>query len=580
MEERKNLSVEINSVRYNSFPEIFKKMRELSSEYGNLPAEVLIKSFRKAGGLNIGLADPYIQNRRVKAISTLPKDYTKDKVAEMLIAPNGNEKGLRQVEHSLEYTAYPLFHTRKTYQELLTYHNYTSPYLVDKKDTKSDYFWREWKLLEKLRTEFDITNFAHEAAGQALQEGKVFYYARYSVDKAHNKINYAFMQQLPSDWIKIVGFNNKSKYTLAFNMMYFAEYGTDINQYGDLFKPYAKDFTESLTKNNGIDIERVRKTQSIVGDVIDAYSENGKWYYWVILPVTDVFTFEIDDVSRTVASPFTGLFLDMMQLAQLEQIQLELVQNPLVSVLTGEIPYSESKDSHTEDDYKLSNAGREMFETLWYEMLMANNTNGIGMYAAPLKNMTLHSLQEAPSSMNIVSQGYQDTMAKAGLSAIIPTQADARAGAVNVSLALESKFAQSIYACVERMMNTIIEKLNLKYDFRFHMFGSLATDEKDEELCRKDMTLGILPATLRYLALHNTSIFEDIAVSSAIMDSELLDLRIPLITSYSAKNENGLPPQTSGEEVDKGGRPESEGVTSEGQEGDADAGNGLFNERG
>ena len=80
---------------------------------------------------------------------------------------------------------------------------------------------REWKLLEKLRTEFDITHFAHEVAGQALQEGKVFYYARYSVDKSHNKINYAFMQQLPSDWIKIVGFNNKSKYTLAFNMMYY-----------------------------------------------------------------------------------------------------------------------------------------------------------------------------------------------------------------------------------------------------------------------------------------------------------------------------------------------------------------------
>lgn len=573
MEERKNLSAEINSVRYDSFSDIFKKMRELSAEYGNLPPEILIKSFKAArGGMNFGFADPYIQNRRVKAIATLPKDYTKDRVAEMLVAPNGNEIGLRQVEHSLEYTAYPLFHTRKTYQELLTYHNYTSPYLVDKKETKDEYFWREWKLLEKLRTEFDITNFVHEATGQALQEGKVFYYARYSVDKAHNKVNYAFMQQLPSDWVKIVGQNNKSKYTLAFNMMYFAEYGTDISQFGDLFKPYAKDFTDSINKNT-INLERVKKTQEVVGDVIDAYNENGKWYYWVILPVTDVFTFEIDDTSRTVVSPFTGLFLDMIQLAQLEQIQLQLVQNPLISCLVGEIPYSDNKDSRANDEYKLSNAGREMFETLWYEMLMANNTNGIGFYAAPLKNMELHSLQEAPSAMNIVSQGYQDTMAKAGLSAIIPTQADARAGAVNVSLAIESKFAQAVYSCAERMMNTIIEKLNLKYDFRFHMFGSLATDEKDEELCRKDMTLGILPATLRYLALHNTSIFEDIAVSSAIVNSGVLDLRIPLITSYSAKNENGLPPQASGEEVDKGGRPESEGVTSEGQEGDADAGN-------
>ena len=570
MAER-NLSAEIESVRFDSFPKIFSKMRSLALEYRNLPPEFLIKSFRDArgGGLNVGMADPYIQNRRVKAISTLPNDYTKDKVAEMLTSPNGNEKGLRQVEHALEFTAYPLFHTRKTYQELLSYHNYTAPFLVEKEDTKKDYFWREWKLLEKLRAEFEIANFAHEAAGQAIQEGKVFYYARYSVDKAHNKINYAFMQQLPSDWIKIVGFNNKSKYTLMFNMMYFAEYGTDIRQYGDLFKPYAKDFTESQ-KSNTINLERVRQTQETVGDLIDVYSENGKWYYWVKLPVDEVFTFEIDDVSRTVVSPFTGLFIDMIQLAQLEQIQLELVQNPLVSVLTGEIPYTDNKESRAEDEYKMSNAGRELYETLWYQMLMENNTNGIGMYAAPLKNMTLHSLQESPSAMNIVSQGYQDTMSKAGLSAIIPTQADARAGAVNVSLSIESRFAQSIYACVERMMNTIIEKLNLKYDFRFHMFGSLATDEKEEELARKDMTLGLLSGNLRYCALKGMSIFEDMAISSAIFNSGLLDMRIPLITSYSAKNENGLPPQT-GDEPERG-RPESEGVTSEGQEGDADSG--------
>jgi hypothetical protein len=213
-----------------------------------------------------------------------------------------------------------------------------------------------------------------------------------------------------------------------------------------------------------------------------------------------------------------------------------------------------------------------MFEALWYEMLMANNTNGIGLYAAPFKNMQLHSLQEAPSAMNIVSQGYQDTMAKAGLSAIVPTQADARAGAVNVSLAIESKFATSIYTCVEKMMNTIIEKLNLKYDFRFHIFGTLATDDKEEELCRKDMTLGILPSILRYWALRDMSIFEDLSVSSAIKESGVLNYRMPLITSYSAKQGEGtLPPNPDGDKAERG-RPESEDVTSEGNEGDKDSG--------
>ena len=565
----RNLSQELQEVRYNSFPEIFEKMRSLANTYGNLPPEVLLKQFRKVTGSGgFANADPYIQNRRVKAISTLPKNYTKDKVAEMIVAPNGNEVSLRQVEHALEYTAYPLFHTRKTYQELLSYHNYTAPYMVDENDTSKSNFWREWKLIEKLRTEFDIKNFAHEVTGQALQEGKVFYYARYSTDKAHNKVNYAFMQQLPSDWIKIVGFNNKSKYTLMFNMMYFCEYGTSPEQYGNLFKPYIEGFTD-FTKGKKIFLEGL-KHQTTVGD-IDVYRENNEWFYWVMLPVDEVFTFEIDDTSRTVVSVFTGLFLDMIQLAQLEQIQLELIQNPLVSVLSGEIPYNENKDTAVEDNYKLSNAGREMFEALWYEMLMANNTNGIGFYAAPLKDIRLHSLQESPSAMNIVSQGYQDTMAKAGLSAIIPTQADARAGAVNVSLEIESRFAKTIYACVERMMNTVIENLKLTYDFRFHMFGSIATDSKEEEKCQKDLTLGHLWANLRYLAMKDMSIFEDMAISSAIMNSGILNYRIPLITSFSAKSEAQLPPNPTGEDS-TGGRPSSEDISSEGQEGDADSG--------
>ena len=171
-----------------------------------------------------------------------------------------------------------------------------------------------------------------------------------------------------------------------------------------------------------------------------------------------------------------------------------------------------------------------------------------------------------------MSTGYQDTMAKAGLSAIIPTSDEARAGAVQVSMSIESRFAETIYTCFERMMNVLIEKLNLKYDFCFKMFGSLATDEEEIKNCRNDMTLGILPATLRYCALKDMSIFEDMSVSAAIKESGLLDLRLPLVTSYSAKNGNALPPQVAHEQ-NPGGREKSETVTSDGNEADVDGAN-------
>lgn len=584
MSGQQNLAKEMQTVSGASYPEIFSKFRELSAKYGGMPIDNLISAYNSANGImpfgnNMYTPNPFVQNRRVKGISTRPADYTKDQVAEMVIHPDTNEKPLRAVEKGLEYTAYPMLHTRTVYQNLLTYHSYVAPSLTDKKDSRRDDFWREWKLLEKLRIAIDPKTTGHELTGRALQSGKVFVAPRISVDKPHNAINYAFLQRLPSDWLKIVGYNNVSKYTVAFDLMYFAEYGTDWRQFGDLFEPYINNWLSSLApqptvrnrkivyaRKTGVDMAAVRQNAQ---DNVDAYYQNGRWFYWVTLPVNRVFPFEIDDTDDNVLPPFTGLFLDMIQLSQMEQIQLELLQNPLVAVVLGEIPYWDNKADNTSDQYKLSDSGRRMFEAFWYQMLAANSTSGIGLYMAPLQNMRLETLNESPNATEIVSQGYTDVMAKAGLTAIIPTSDDARAGAVQVSLLIESQYGKCIYRCYERMMRSIIAGLNTKYEWRFTMFGDLATDEMREETLRKEMTLGLLPAAIEWNAMKNRSILDDISWSDAIVSSELMDRRLPLVSSYQASNKDGkLPPQPDGEE---GGRPESDGITSDGQEGDADS---------
>lgn len=100
------------------------------------------------------------------------------------------------------------------------------------------------------------------------------------------------------------------------------------------------------------------------------------------------------------------------------------------------------------------------------------------------------------------------------------------------------------------------------------MFGDLATDKDLEESLRKEMTLGILPAVIQYNALRDRSLLDDISISDAVFESNLMDRRLPLVTSYNAKNPDSmLPPH--------GGRPESDGVTSDGQEQDEDSNAGA-----
>lgn len=580
-----DLNKELSGLDYASYPEIFDKFRKLSSEYGDIPADNLVGAFARVTGQQMMINNPYIQNRRVKHISSLPVNFTKDEVAKMITAPDSNEQPIRQVSHALEYTAYPMFHMRKLYQDLLTYHNYIAPQFAEKEDVKKDDFWREWKLLEKLRRKLDPESVAHMIAGQTLQEGKVFYYPRFSIDKPHNRVNYAFMQQLPSDWTKIVGFNSDSKYTIAFNMMYFTQPGTTPYQFGDLFAPYLSPFQQIVTpapKGAGkeyayaakasVDMTVYTRIKDTMEGEPEVYYQNGKWFYWVTLPVDKVFTFEVDDVSRNAVSPFTGLFLSMIQLAQYEAIQLELIQNPLVSLITGEIPYRDDKESSQADSYKLSNAGRRLFEALWYQMLAQTNTSGIGLYMAPLENMTMHTLAEAPSAMEISSNGYEYTISKAGLAGIMPSSSDTRAGMAQISMQIESRFAETIYRDFERMMAVIFRRMNLKYEWRFEMFGNLATDKDMEDAAMKGMTAGLLPETLIYNALHNRSILDDLSVSTAIAESGIMDMRQPLVTSYSARNpDSGLPPSAK-QTLDPGGRPSSEGkATSEGAESDLDA---------
>lgn len=590
-QNRNNALAELNSVRYATFPEITAKIRELSEKYGNMPIDGILNSFARSG-INPYVHNPYEQNQRVKHIPSRNALFKKSDVDEMIRNVDNSEMPLRQVHHALEYSAYPLLHTRHIYQNLLTYHNYVAPYLTNKGDSEKDEFWREWKLLEKLRTEFQIKSVTHEIVGQTIQEGKVFYYPRYSVDKAHNKVNHAFIQQLPSDWTKIVGLNNKSKYTLAFNMMYFTEPATDYRQFGDLFVPYLRDFNEVVypaPKGVGTKLIYASKTSIKLNEVsdaqnVEAYYQNGKWFYWVTLPIDEVFTFEIDDATRTAVSPFTGMLGDMLQLSQLENLQLELLSNPLIAVLTGEIPYFENKDTNISDQFKMSPTQLSFFQTLWNQLMVASNIGGIGFFGAPFRNMKLETLPEAPNATNIVSSGYKDVMNKAGLSAIMPASDDVRAGLAQISLMLESQLGKTVYRCMERMMNVIIEKLRLKYDWRFHMFGDVASDDKIRDEAKKEMQLGILPATLIYDALYDRSIMEDISWSDAIVSSDLLSRRIPLATSYTmsasgntsyisrGRSSGGTTvyEETTTTEEKEVGRPESEGITSEGQEQDAD----------
>jgi len=563
---------------FGSYGELFAKMRELSAQHGNMPMQNVMSAYSRAVRSMRSTADPYVQNRRVRAIQTLPANYTSDQVGKMITDPGSNEKSLRQVHKALEGSSYPMLKIRKTYTDMMTFRYYTYPAYLEDGQKNDKTLFREWTLIEKINDRMDPASIAHRIAGQAIQEGKVFYTPQFKIDKAHNQCQWATLQQLPSDWVKIVGYNDISRYTVAFNLMYLTQPGTDWRQFGDLLEPFLEDFSDVLTGSRSrwtIDLHKfsARERKGRSAGRPEAYQENGKWAYWIVLPFDRVWTFETDDTNANVVSPLTGLYLSMLQIAKYEQVQMELVQNPLVAIMTGEVPYKAQKsDKIPDDDYSLSPSGRDLFETMWYDMLAANNTSGIGFYGAPFENMKLHQLSEAPSSTEISANGYKYTMLKSGISGVVPIDENPRAGVVNFSGKLESRYCDMIYSTFSRMMCTIYEGLGLNYTWRFKMFGDIVSDEALEKSISKTMASGILPDMFLFNALRGRSTLDDLSMSRAADVSGIMKLRFPLVSAYNmSSKEPMLPPDKKMEsqmEKSEGGRPTKEisEVTSEGTE--------------
>lgn len=514
--------------------------------------------------------NPSMLNKQVKAISSLPFDYTKEQIGSFLQNPYSNEKAIRETSEILRWTSYPYYKVAKTYQDILTYRYCTTPKYVTEEDVKSDSFKREEKLLDKLNKELRPNEYAHRIAGQAILQGKAFYYLRTSVDKSHNHVNYAFMQQLPTDYCEIIGRNNRSGWTIAFNLMYFMQSGTDTMQYGDLFKPYLNDFNDMFYKGNASQNEVVKCKGTNIGFYPDnvkcnafgnprVRKENGAWAYYVVLPADSCYAFEIDDTTAAVASVLSGTMLTYAQQSDREAMETSLLLNPLLMLFTGEVPYFQDNGTGKEDGYRLSMGGRTMFEELFSQLMSNNNASGTAFFSAPVENIKSHTFPEVTKATEISTAYNRYALEKTGLGSIIPLS-DPKAGQANLSASLEGRYSNCIYLQIERMMNNLYESLNLKYDWQFTMFGSIYTDDALRENLEKRIANGDTSVYPYLAALDGQSMLDKMAVMYSVKESGFLDMLTPPKTSY-----------TQSDSVGESGRPKNK-QTTDGSEKNEDAG--------
>lgn len=553
----KNNAEEKTPSNVRTFDVVLERFNRLAGSYAGMEASDLAGAFMRAGYSYTNL--PSVQNARVKAINPLPCDYTKDDLGEFLRNPQSSEIELQQISQILRWTAYPYQKVVKSYSDMLTYRHYVKPRFIDGEKSTAKEFMREWQLVDEIEKAFNIEPFGHEVAAQALTNGKVYYILRSSIDKVHNSVNTVFAQQLPQAWCKIIGFNNISKYTVSFDLMYFMQPGTDYTQFGDLFEPYMYDFMSIFEANKpqkGLGTKYIYashnssySTEIKVGgrnyycDVtrINAdgegnprmFQQNGRWCYYVSLPIDRAWTFEIDDSTPIVASPLSGLLQTFANQADYEAAQLSLITLPLIKIFTGEIPYNNNEDAKPEDNYKLSLGGRKLFEAYWNMLMRMTHTGGTAFYTAPVENIKSHDFSEAAGANDVSSSFLEYGMGKTGLQALIPTTSSPHAGIEEYSAKLESRYPDRIYRTLERMFNHFVKSLNLRYKWEITLFGSVYLDDLIRANALKQLDKGDLSQHFILAALDGVTVLDRLSMSYAIKGAGMLELLIPPATSYT-----------------------------------------------
>jgi len=556
---------------YQRLFESVGRLEGLISEYSARLGDKVVANAFVGAGMDV-LSQPQIQNRRIKGIGSLPCDYTVDKVGAFLRSPYEHERELRQTVEGLKWTVYPFAKILKTISDIPTYRYYSYARYIDQSDIKSNEYRRESMLVDKLNATIDPSRSAHRICAECAINGKVFYIARTSLDKSHNKINHAFLQRLPQDWCVITGYNNISRYTVMFDMMYFTNPGTDPRDYGDVFTPYLDDFLGAFEKKGkntgggrGINIkfqdtdalfypERVKR--NALGSP-EARQVDGRWMYYVTLPPTDCWTFEIDPATPAVISPLAGMSLTLAQLSDFEAAQLSIVLNPLIKIFTGELPYYKNDNmTPKESPIMLKDNLMFYFYRIFEKIMQNNNTSGAALYLAPAENVKSHDFAEAQNANDIAKSYNAYNFDKAGLSGIIPADEDVKAGQVESSRLIEGRYAtSSIYPQFTRMMETIYKKHNLTYDWAFVMFGDIFSEKTVRENAEKAKASGDLSAYYILAALDGVSLSDKISMLHAVRESGLSDLLSPPPTAYTqsgSEKSGGRPTRDISKALERG----------------------------
>ena len=537
------------------------------------------------------LQNPFIQNSRLKRLMTLPSEYNKSDLIDAIKEPGNHEMMLRSAIGSLSSSNYLFYKILRESADIPMFKHYIVPPLLEKaEEYKKDDFKHERKLVYDWVREFNVQNTFKRISLEIKREGKAAYMLRNSFSynkKGIDGVNYAYLQKMPTDYIKIT-YMGKLGYGASFNMMWFFTPGTNPKQ----FDPYIQQVWEDMNRT-GIVVETKKKMKQLnpflasnykplyKGKKMDTLLEKtgDTFYYWVTLPQDLCYVFASDPSTPYQAPDTAGLILDLMNLTAFTDVSALLSSSPLTSIFTGEVQINESSGVGRSGTY----ISADLLDALNNEF---DNkvSESVTSFFAPLKNFKLHTLDTSSvNSSEILSTATNNFLTRAGSSSTIPATDKPSVYAIKVAVKELASQYDSVTRQFERVVNFILKKLlGFTYEWRVKIFGDIFSIEEEKSFLKECVAGGSMFFLPKLLACEDIDTMEAEAIVNYLDAIGIYDkLVTPTMKMNSKLTQSRIKSESNNKEDEmaggtkKVGRPESKDPDSDSTEESKDRGDDI-----
>jgi hypothetical protein len=482
--------------------------------------------------------NPYIQNDRLKRVSSYPQLYSRDQLEEALKNPRNSESTLRNASWFFSYTIPTIMKLYYSYSEIPLNKWYILPEGVDKKKFNKPEFKNEFKLVYDIVKKINPEKTFRNIMLTGLREGKVAVETRCEIKDG--KVLYSCLHELPSDYWKITS-RTSSGWGVSFDMTYFLKAGNHPSQFHPVFQEYwdemmcyrNKDGSMKTWDNLPNDVE-IEKISHVFGST---------YVWWKELPVNEIFhVISFDDSDVSVLPPFMSSFLDVSDINSYKYLQQEILQLPLSSILTAQVPLNDTnnKSGSYGNDTKISPDLILLFQDIFNSISGSNYTKS---FFAPFEDFKMHKI-DAPTKDNIVGDALSNFYSQMGISSLFTTEKKPSVMQSKIFQKLETAFMTKFYEQFVEMINDIINNLGLKFKYNFKLFGDIFS--KDDRIAglEKGLAQGHKSLIFEYLAYNNQTIFDAEAANSLLESWNYYDHLQPTVSAFQAtqdEKKNGRP---------------------------------------